>query len=63
MADNKKKKGAQDRARIAMKEPYEVQYWKKKFGVTGQALAGAIRATGSHSAAKVEAYLKAKKKR
>jgi hypothetical protein len=61
MADDKKKKGAQDRTRIAMSEPYEVAYWKKKFGVTGQALAGAVRATGSHSAKKVEAYLKGKK--
>ena len=57
MADDKKKKGAQDRTRIAMSEPYEVAYWKKKFGVTGQALAGAVRATGK----KVEAYLKGKK--
>lgn len=44
-----------------MGEPYEVQYWKKKFGVTGQALAGAIRATGSNSVKKVETYLKGKK--
>ena len=47
MADDKSKKGKQDRTRINMHEPYEVQYWKKKFGVTGQALAGAVRATGS----------------
>lgn len=60
MADDKSKKGKQDRTRINMHEPYEVQYWKKKFGVTGQALAGAIRATGSSSAAKVGEYLKGK---
>jgi hypothetical protein len=60
VADDKKKKGSQDRTRINMSEPYEVAYWKKKFGVTGQALAGAISATGSSSAKKVEAYLKKK---
>jgi uncharacterized protein DUF3606 len=62
MADNKKKTGKQDRSRISMSEPYEVQYWKKKFGVTGQGLAGAIRAIGSNNAEKVGAYLKAKHK-
>jgi hypothetical protein len=61
MADDKSKKGKQDRTRINMHEPYEVQYWKKKFGVPGQALAGAVRATGSSSAAKVGEYLKGKK--
>ena len=61
MADDKTKKGKQDRSRINMNEDYEVQYWKKKFKVTGQALAGAIRATGSSNAKKVEAYLKSKK--
>lgn len=62
MADNKTKKGKQDRTRIAMSEPYEVQYWKKKFGVTGQALAGAIRAVGSNNVEKVGTYLKEKRK-
>jgi hypothetical protein len=62
MADDKTKKGKPDRTRIAMSEPYEVQYWKKKFGVTGQGLAGAIRAVGSNNVEKVGAYLKAKRK-
>ena len=35
------------------------EYWKKKFRVSGQALAGAVRAVGK-SAKKVEAYLKDK---
>jgi hypothetical protein len=42
-----------------MKEIYERKYWKKKFRVSGQALAGAVRAVGK-SATKVEAYLKSK---
>jgi hypothetical protein len=49
MADDRSKKGTQDRTRINMNERYEVDYWKKKFGVSGQALAGAVRATGSSS--------------
>jgi Protein of unknown function (DUF3606) len=39
---------------------YEKKYWKKKFGVSGQALAGAVRTVGS-SAKKVEQYLKDKR--
>lgn len=61
MADNKTKKGKADRSRINMSERYEVDYWKNKFGVSGQALGGAIRAVGSSDAKKVEAYLKSKK--
>ena len=38
---------------------YEKEYWKKKFGVSGQALAGAVRAMGP-SVKKVEEYLKNK---
>jgi hypothetical protein len=42
-----------------MKEAWEKNYWKRKFRVSGQALAGAVRAVGK-SAKKVEAYLKNK---
>jgi hypothetical protein len=35
-----------------MNEPYEVAYFKEKFGVSGQARAGAVRATGSSSVKK-----------
>jgi hypothetical protein len=62
MADDKTKKDYRDKTRINMKEPYEVAYWKKEFDVTGQALAGAIRATDSTSVKKVAAYLKDKDK-
>ena len=60
MADDKTKKDYRDKTRINMKERYEVAYFKEKFGVTGQALAGAIKATGSTSVKKVEEYLKNK---
>lgn len=56
MSDDKKDRGPQDRSRINMNEEYEVQYWTKKFGVTKEKLAEAVRAVGN-SAAKVEERL------
>lgn len=60
MADDKTKRLA-DAKRISLKEDYEVQYWKKHFRVSGQQLAGAVRAVG-HMVKDVRAYLKEKKK-
>jgi hypothetical protein len=57
MADDKRKKDFRDRTRISMSEDYEKAYWKKRFKVSGQALAGALRAVGP-SVKKVEAYLR-----
>ena len=34
MADNKNKRGAQDRARVSGSEQYEVSYFAKKHGLT-----------------------------
>ena len=34
MADNKKKRGKQDRIRVASKEAYEVNYFRRKHGIT-----------------------------
>ena len=59
MADDKTKKLA-DAKRISLKEDYEMVYWKKRFKVSGQALAGAVRVVGP-MVTKVEAYLKSKK--
>ena len=59
MADNLKKRGTPDSKTINLKEVWEKAYWKKKFRVSGQALAGAVRTVGK-SAAKVEKYLKEK---
>ena len=42
-----------------LNEAWQKNYWKRKFRVSGQALAGAVRAVGK-SAKKVEAYLKNK---
>jgi hypothetical protein len=42
-----------------MKQAHEKEYWKKKFRVSGQQLAGAVRVVGK-STQKVEQYLKGK---
>lgn len=57
MADSKKKRGAADRALIALSESYEVAYWSKKFKVTPAKLKAAVKKVG-HSAKKVEAHFK-----
>lgn len=61
MADDKTKKLA-DAKRISLKEPWEVDYWKRRFRISGQQLAGAVRAAG-HMVKDVDAYLKEKKKK
>lgn len=38
MSDDKTNRGAQDRARINIHEPYEVAYWTKALGVTAEQL-------------------------
>ena len=59
MADDKSKRDYRDKTRINTSEPYERDYWKQRFKVTGQQLAGAVRAVGP-SVKKVEQYLKKK---
>jgi hypothetical protein len=56
MADDRTKRDFRDRTRINTEERYEMDYWKKKFRVSGQKLAGAVRAVGP-SVKKVKAYL------
>lgn len=62
MADDKNKRGKSDRNKVAASENYEIDYLKKKFDVSGQQVAGAIRAVGNNRVA-VEKYLKEAKKR
>ena len=45
-----------DGSRINLHEPYEVNYWCKKFKCTVKELQDAVHAVGT-SAAKVQAYL------
>jgi len=62
MSDDKTKKGKQDRSKVSGSENYEIQYFKDKMGVSGQAVAGAIKATGSNDRKVLEKYLKDKNK-
>jgi hypothetical protein len=59
VADNLKKRGSPDSKTINMNEEWEKEYWKKKFDVSGQQLAGAVRVVGK-SVAKVKKYLEDK---
>ena len=51
MADDKKDRGPQDRARINLSEDYEVRYWMKKFGVSRAELEQAVAKAGQSAAA------------
>jgi hypothetical protein len=46
MADDKAKRGGQDRARINIHEDYELRDWSKKFGVTPDQIKAAVKAVG-----------------
>jgi hypothetical protein len=46
MADDRTKRGPQDRSRISLQEEYEVQYWTKTLGVTVDELKAAIKRVG-----------------
>ena len=46
MTDDKTKRAPQDAKRISLEEDYEVEYWSRKFGVTRQGLADAVKAVG-----------------
>ncbi|SMP64935.1 DUF3606 domain-containing protein [Noviherbaspirillum suwonense] len=47
MADNLEDRGPQDRSRINVNEPWELQYWSKHFGVTEDQLRTAVQAAGT----------------
>jgi hypothetical protein len=51
MADDLSKKGPADRSRINLLEPYEVQYWADKFGVSKERLSEAVHKVGHSSEA------------
>lgn len=63
MADDKSKKGKQDRDQVSGSENYEINYFKKKLDVSSQAVTGAIRATGSNDRKILEEYLKGKQQK
>ena len=59
MADDRTKQGPQDRSRVNIQEPYEVEYWSKKFGVSPEVLRSAVEKVGP-MASKVEEALTSK---
>jgi hypothetical protein len=51
MADDKSKRGGQDRERINLHEDYEVRYWSEKFGVDRDRLREAVEKVGDRAKA------------
>lgn len=51
MADDRILRGPRDRQRINLSEDYEVTYWSKKWDVSREQLAEAVRKAGPMSAA------------
>ncbi len=56
MADDKTKRGPQDRSRVNVNEDYEVRYWCEKYGCTAEQLRAASKAVGP-MADDIEAHL------
>ena len=50
MTDDKASRGVQDRSRIVLNEPYEVESWTQALNVPEQSLRGAILEVGSRAA-------------
>ena len=46
MADDKSKRGTEDRIRINVNEAYELQYWSTQLGVSTQALRKSVDRVG-----------------
>jgi Protein of unknown function (DUF3606) len=46
MADDKSKTGKADRDRINVDEPYELNHWAEKLGVTPERLRQAVKTSG-----------------
>jgi hypothetical protein len=57
MADDKTKRGRDDRIRINVREDYELWYWTRKLHVSEQVLRDAVRRVGPTVRA-VKAFLK-----
>lgn len=57
MADDRTKRGAQDRSRISLSEDYEVRYWTEALGVTRERLEELVRKHGN-SAEKIREALR-----
>ena len=63
MADNKRKRGKADRARVSGSEPYEVYYFARKHRMTAAAVRKLIKKIGNSRKKLEAAVAKMKKKR
>jgi hypothetical protein len=61
MTQEHSRRGAQDRSRIHLDEPHDVNYWTAKLGVTAEQLRAAVKAAGPN-AADVRAHLHPRKR-
>jgi hypothetical protein len=57
MADDRWKRGGQDRSRISLSEDYDVRYWTQALGVSENELRRAVEQVGN-SAEAVRQHLK-----
>jgi hypothetical protein len=57
MGKQPKNRDYSDKTRIDLNQPYQVAYWKQRFGVSERELEDAVGAVGT-SVTKIEAYLK-----
>jgi Protein of unknown function (DUF3606) len=55
----KKKRDYSEKTRIDLNQPYQVAYWKQRFGVSDQELEDAVHAVGT-LVKNIEDYLKRK---
>jgi Protein of unknown function (DUF3606) len=51
MADDRTKRGSQDRSQISMEQEHEVRYWTRELGVSEAALTAAVAKVGNSVAA------------
>jgi Protein of unknown function (DUF3606) len=51
MSDNLQNRGAQDRSRINVNEPWELRYWTKELGLSEDELREAVKAAGTSASA------------
>jgi hypothetical protein len=51
MSDNLQNRGAQDRSRINVNEPWELRYWTQELGLSEDELREAVKVAGTSASA------------
>jgi len=60
MSDDKSKTDIRDRTEVNMNEPYEVQYWTKKWNIPVEELKDAVKAIESNNVSELEKFITGK---